>query len=434
MIKRWIQNIGIDQLNTMQEKTLEELNPGKSLILIAPTGSGKTLAFLIPLIKMINPQEEGVQAVILTPTRELTIQIEEVFRKMSTGLKVNACYGGHPVKTEINNFRQPAQVIIGTPGRMADHINRKSFEISNVKFLILDEFDKSLELGFNNEMKFICENLTGINSRVLTSATKPNELPAYLGTSDFVTLNYSVKAFNNNLSLAIVKAEGDDKLEALFRLICSFNTEPALIFCNHREAVERISSLLWVKGIVHGVYHGGLDQDERELSLIRFRNGTHQTLLTTDLGSRGLDIPEIKHVVHYQLPGSETIWIHRNGRTARMHSDGTAWLIFGQNEYLPDFIKDQPEIRILDACLKLPVLPPWETLYLGAGKKQKINKGDIVGYLIQRGGLEVKDIGRIDVLDHASFVAINRQHYKWLIPKLKGIPLKKKIVKIDLAG
>lgn len=418
----------------MQERSLADLKPGNSLILIAPTGTGKTLAYLLPIINMIDPVGEGVQILILTPTRELAIQIEEVIRKMKTGFKVNACYGGHPLKTETYNFRQPASVIVGTPGRMTDHINRGSFDASTIKFLILDEYDKSLELGFSNEMEFICRNLPGVSTRVLTSATKPDEIPDYLGVSDLITLDFSEKTTNHKLRFAMFRVDGEDKPEALFRLICSFNSEPALVFCNHREAVERISALLRKKGIVHGIYHGGLDQEERELSLIRFRNGTHQTLLTTDLGSRGLDIPEVKHVVHYQLPVSETSWIHRNGRTARMHAGGTAWLLLAQHEYMPDFIKDTPEMLTPGLCSKLPAVPPWDTLYLGAGKKQKVNKGDIVGYLIQQGGLTVKDIGRIDVLDNASFVAVNRKHYQWLIPKLQGIPLKKKMIKIDLAG
>lgn len=433
MIKSYLQNLGIEALNEMQQKAILEVKPGKSIILIAPTGSGKTLAFLLPLIAMIKPEIAGVQALILSPSRELALQIEDVFKTLKTGLKVNVCYGGHSVKTEVNNFSEPAPVLIGTPGRIADHIRRQHFDPSTISTLILDEFDKSLELGFSKEMEYICGNTLFAKTKILTSATELDKVPEYVVLNNAVSLDFTDSFTSHKLDVALVKAEGDDKLDLLFRLICSFRSEPALIFCNHREAVERISNLLKVKGIVHGTYHGGLEQEDREMSLIRFRNGTHQTLLATDLGSRGLDIPEIKHVVHYQLPGSETIWVHRNGRTARMHASGKAWMVLSNSEYVPAYIEPAPEVIEVDSCDKLPELPPWETLYIGAGKKQKVGKGDIVGLFIQKGELDVQDIGRIDVLDHFSFVAVKREHCQRLIKTLRDLPLKKKKVKIDFA-
>jgi ATP-independent RNA helicase DbpA len=433
MLKSYLQNLGITALNQMQTQAMAEIKPGKSAVLIAPTGSGKTLAFLLPLIEMINPEVYEVQALILTPSRELALQIEDVFRKMKTGIKVNVCYGGHPVKTEVNNFRQPAPVLVGTPGRIADHIRRNNFDASRIRTLVLDEFDKSLELGFSKEMEYICRNMPSVKTRVLTSATVLKKVPAYVGLDEPVSLDFTEDFQVRKLEVAVVRAEGADKLDVLFRLVCAFQSEPALIFCNHREAVERISNLLKIKGIVHGTYHGGLAQEDRELSLIRFRNGTHQTLLTTDLGSRGLDIPEVRHVVHYQLPGSETIWIHRNGRTARMHASGKAWLVLADGEYVPGFVSPEPLELKLDECRKLPLLPPWETIYLGAGKKQKVSKADIVGFFIKQGGLSVQEIGRIDVLDNASFVAIKGEKWAKTIDILNGVPLKKKVVKIDIA-
>ncbi|KAF0201426.1 MAG: DEAD/DEAH box [Bacteroidetes bacterium] len=433
MIKNYLQNLGIAALNPMQEQSLMHLKPGASLTLIAPTGSGKTLAFLLPVIEMLKPELSGVQALIITPSRELALQIEDVFKKMKTGIKVNVCYGGHPVKTEVNNFREPAALVVGTPGRMADHIRRRNFDTTSVRTLVLDEFDKSLELGFSKEMEYIAQNLPGIKTRVLTSATSLNEIPAYIGFNNPVLLDYTANTEPHKLDVVALKAEGADKLDLLFRLVCHFKAEPALIFCNHRDAVERISSLLMIKGIVHGVYHGGLEQEDREMSLIRFRNGTHQTLLTTDLGSRGLDIPEIRHVVHYQLPASETIWTHRNGRTARMHASGKAWLLLAEGDYIPKFITPAPEISEIEDCAKLPELPPWETIYLGAGKKQKVSKGDVAGLLIHKGGIQANDIGRIDVADHFSFAAVKRELCDKLVATLRGVPLKKKVVKIDIA-
>lgn len=417
----------------MQQKALLEIQPGKSIVLIAPTGSGKTLAFLLPLLEMLNPEKPGVQALILTPTRELALQIEDVFKTLKTGIKVNVCYGGHSVKTEVNNFSEPGPVLVGTPGRIADHIRRQNFDYSTISTLILDEFDKSLELGFSKEMEYICRNTPFVITKVLTSATVLKRVPGYVRLNEALSLDFTDDFTSQKLDVAVVKAEGDDKLDLLFRLICSFRSEPALVFCNHRDAVERISSLLKAKGIVHGIYHGGLEQDDRELSLIRFRNGTHQTLLATDLGSRGLDIPEIKHVVHYQIPGSETIWVHRNGRTARMHASGKAWLVLANSEYVPTYIEPAPEVKEIGTCDKLPDAPPWETLYLGTGKKQKVSKGDIVGLFIQKGALDVQDIGRIDVLDNTSFVAIKRERCPELITAVNGMSLKKKKLVIGFA-
>ena len=242
------------------------------------------------------------------------------------------------MSTERNNLKEPPALLIGTPGRIADHIRRGNFDASVVSILVLDEFDKSLELGFQNEMEFIVARLDNISTRVLTSATNLSSIPEFTGITEPEVLDFTVDAAPQKLNLSAVKAEGTDKLEALFHLICHIGNEACLIFCNHRETVERISGLLNGKGVKHGIYHGGLEQEDREMALIRFRNGTHHLLLTTDLASRGLDIPEIRHVIHYQFPTTENAWTHRNGRTARMHASGTAWLVMAAEDFIPTFI------------------------------------------------------------------------------------------------
>lgn len=433
MNEQILKRLNIQQLNSMQEAAIEAIIPGNDIILLSPTGSGKTLAFLLPLLKMIDSKSVGVQALILAPSRELALQIEQVFRQMQTGLKVNTCYGGHAMRVERNNLKEPPALLIGTPGRIADHLRRENFDPSTINILVLDEFDKSLELGFKAEMELILRQLGQLKTRVLTSATSLNEIPEFTGVKNPGVLDFAEHALPQQLRLLAVRAADSDKLHLLFRLICHLGNAPALVFCNHREAVERISEVLYIKGIMHGIYHGGLEQDQRELALIRFRNGTHNVLLTTDLAARGLDIPEIQHVVHYQIPVTETAWTHRNGRTARMHASGSAWLVLAVDDYVPAFLESDPEFIVIPDNIKLPEPSPWETIYLGVGKKDKVSKGDVAGFLIQKGKLPVDGLGKIEVLDYMSFVAVKRPLVNKMLRRVQHELIKRKSAKIEIA-
>lgn len=417
----------------MQEEAIKIIGSNRHVILISPTGSGKTLAFLLPIIKLIRPDIKQVQAMIITPSRELALQIEQVFKAMQTGLKVNTCYGGHPMSVEKNNFSSPPALLIGTPGRIADHLRRKSFVPDSVTTIVLDEFDKSLELGFKEEMEFIIRSLRNVNTRVLTSATTIDPIPDFALIKEPVIIDYTEQKNSEQLTYQSLRAEGTDKLELLFRLICHLQDQSGVVFCNHREAVERFSTLLNNKGIAHGIFHGGMEQEYRELSLIKFRNGTHHLLLSTDLASRGLDIPEIRNVIHYQLPTSANAWTHRNGRTARMNAHGKIWLILAADDYLPDFIEEKVEETLIPEMVDLPPQTLWETLYISSGRKDKISKADIAGFLMQKGALDKDEVGRIEVLDYASVVAIRRNRVQDVLKRISGHPLKRKAVRIELA-
>lgn len=433
MILKILENLKITALNEMQIASLEANKSGNDIILLSPTGSGKTLAFLLPIVSKLDSSSSNVQVLILAPSRELAIQIEQVFRSMGTEFKVNCCYGGHPMKVEMNNLKHPPAVLIGTPGRIADHIRRGTFDSESVRTIILDEFDKSLEFGFQEEMSFIIRELPNLKKRILTSASEAIAIPEFAGVSSAIRINYLSDAQPKGLKLKAVNSEGRDKLEALFSLVCKLGNTTTLIFCNHREAVERISELLYDKGLVHGIYHGGLEQEERERALIKFRNGSHKILITTDLASRGLDIPEIENVIHYQFPNTADAYMHRNGRTARMHAEGTAYLIMGEGDHLPSFLKERPEYVELPADPTLPENSSWDTLFVAAGKKDKINKTDIVGLLIQKGKLNKDEIGRIEVLDYSSFVAVKRNKINKVVQLLRYEKIKKKSVKIEVS-
>ena len=404
-----------------------------NIVLLAPTGSGKTVAFLLPILHHLNEKAGTIQALILVPSRELALQIEQVFRLMGSGLKVNCCYGGHPFKTERNNFSEPPVVLIGTPGRISAHIRRDSFNPETIHLLVLDEFDKSLEMGFSDEMSFIISRLPKIRKRILTSATPAIEIPEFSGIKNPVTLNFLTEENRPNISVKAVRAQEKDKLDILIRLVCTLENEPTLVFCNHREAVDRIDELLSAEGIVHDTFHGGLEQDERERALLKFRNGSHQILVTTDLASRGLDIPEIKNIIHYQGANSEEVFIHRNGRTARMNAFGTAWLILAEKDTIPAFLNEPPEFIELPEVNRLPDLPQWITLYIGAGKKDKINKVDIVGLLLQKGKLKKEELGLIEVLDYSSYVAVDAKKIDSVLELIKNEKIKNRKVKMEIS-
>lgn len=430
----FLKNLSIQELNEMQTAFIEKAASSENLMLLSPTGSGKTLAFLIPLVNKLNPEATGVQALIVTPSRELALQIEQVFRAMKTSYKVSVCYGGHSVKIEQNSLSEAPAVIIGTPGRISDHIVRKSFDARTVKMVVLDEFDKSLQMGFQEQLNTIFKALGGRQQHLLTSATKLDAWPDFLPFKKPETLNFLKDAAESKLSLKVVHTNSVDKVETLMRLVAGFNQEVCLVFCNHREAVDRISALFTKHNFEHGILQGAMDQIDREKNLIRYRGGAHNVLIATDLASRGLDIPEIKHIVHYQLPPQQESFIHRNGRTARMHAEGQAYLVLADDETLPGYIDKSVEELKLSGKLHLPPPPKYACLYISAGKKDKISKGDIVGLLTKKGGLQGDDIGLITTLDFSSYVSVKRVLVNKVLANIKNEKLKNTKVKIEVAN
>lgn len=431
--EQYIRNLGFEAMNELQQKMVAEAKSHKSIMLHAPTGSGKTVAFLLPAISNIKKNLTGVQVLILVPSRELALQIEQVAKTMGTGYKIISCYGGHPMRTENKSFTEPPQVVIGTPGRIAAHLRRGSFETANIHTLVLDEFDKSLEFGFETEMSNIMSHLRSIRDKILTSATQAISIPDFVRVKNPFVINILPENQPNKVQFRMVRAIDNDKLAILFQLLCFLGNETTLVFCNHREAVERIGDLLTEKEIAHDIFHGGMEQPDRERALIKFRNRSCNILLTTDLASRGLDIPEIRNIIHYQPATTETAYIHRNGRTARMHANGTIWHILAETENLHDYITQAVETYSLPDMTHLPEKGEWGTIFIGGGKKDKINKIDIVGFLIHKGGLAKEEIGLINVLDFQSFAAVKRTKLHKVVQLLRNEKIKNKKVKVVLS-
>jgi Superfamily II DNA and RNA helicases len=433
-VEELLARLQFDSLNQMQQDAGEAIEKNNNVILLSSTGSGKTLAFLVPVIQKLDAANKKTQAMIIVPSRELALQIEQVFRSLGTDLKITCCYGGHLRETEENNLIQPPAILVGTPGRIADHIRRGNITTDTIETLVLDEFDKSLESGFWEEIGFIVEALPSVKQKILTSATEAVDVPGFINLSSPVRLNYlSGSEKENLLVIKTILSPEKDKSGTLFKLICLIGNKSLIVFCNHRESVERTSDLLTQKGIVNEFYHGAMEQQERDSALCKFRNGTTNVLVTTDLASRGLDIPNIKYIIHYHLPATEEIFIHRNGRTARMDAGGTVILILSPEEKLPPYIKEDVEQIELPERLSLPEKPKWSTLFIAAGKKDKVNKIDIVGFLSNKGQLKKDDIGLIEVKDFFSFVAIRKLKVGNVLQLIKNEKIKNKKVKIDVA-
>lgn len=433
-VQEAIGHLNISELNPMQNASIEAYEQHQNIILLSATGSGKTLAFLLPMLKNIDYTSKLTQALIITPSRELALQIDQVLRQLRTGLKITCCYGGHKREIEENNLIQPPAILVGTPGRLADHIRRENIILSDITTLILDEFDKSLEAGFDDEISFIIGSLTGLKKRMLISATEAVEVPEFVGLTHPHQLNFlSEGEPDNRLAIQTVASRDKDKADTLFRLICHLGNRLTIVFCNHREAVERTSSILSEKGIYNEFYHGAMEQRDRDSALCKFRNGTVSVLVTTDLAARGLDIPHIRYIIHYHLPTTPEIFTHRNGRTARMEASGTAILILSPEEKLPAYVTEETTAIELPDKAILPEKPKWTTFFIAAGKKDKVNKIDIVGFLSNRGQLRAEEIGLIEVKDFFSFVAIRKSKASHTLQLIKNEKIKNKKVKIEIA-
>jgi superfamily II DNA/RNA helicase len=388
------------------------------------------LAFSLPLLKVLNPDSKEVQALILVPSRELAIQIEQVIRSMGSGYKVNAVYGGRPMSKDKIEIKHNPAILIGTPGRILDHFDSDRFSKTSIKTLILDEFDKSLEDGFEEEMKGIITQLPSVNKRILTSATQAVKVPGFVRLDKPTIVNYLKEKKGSKLAIKTVVSPDKNKLKTLLQLVQHIGNEPGIIFCNLRDSINEVSRFLKRNKISHACFSGGMEQKDRERALIKFRNGTSQILIATDLAARGIDIPEMNYIIHYELPRHEEEFIHRNGRTARVNAKGTAYVLKWESQLLPEFIQNVKGINI---SKKAPHKPQfWETIFISGGRKDKISKGDIAGLFFKQGGINKDQLGTIELKPDCAFVAIPLTMADELVEKLNNTRLKKKKVRVTI--
>jgi len=434
VIKNSLKNLNIEALTPMQTQAIDAIYTNRNTMIIAPTGSGKTLAYLLPVTKIASSGSSEVQALIIVPSRELALQIRDVHKAMGTTVKMMCCYGGHPIEVEKEEFKSEPSILVGTPGRIASHMENNRFDFSHITMLVLDEFDKSLEFGFLDDMTVIVDRLKKLKKRVCISATKLGAIPDFVKMTDPYNVEFTGETLQPQITMKVVESPVADKLETLLNLIKYIGNQPTLVFCNHRDAIERVMEFLYRKKCAALMYHGGMEQEEREKALMKFRNGSYHLLITTDLASRGLDIPEIQYIIHYHLPSTEASFIHRNGRTARMNATGTTYILLSPDEHLQSYITEKPPVEKISSDLPLPEKTAWVTLALNVGKRDKISKGDIVGYLLQKGQLHKDDLGLVEVTYREAFAAVRRTKVKQLLSLVAHEPLKRKLVRIVSEG
>lgn len=422
-----LHSLGIEHLNPMQEEMLAEVRRHDSLVLLSPTGSGKTLGYMLPVLEAMQPGLHPT-VLVLVPSRELAIQTQGVATRLCRDAKAYACYGGRPAMDEHRAMRSLSpQLIIGTPGRILDHLQKGNFESQGIGTLVIDEFDKSLELGFRQQMADIMAMLPSVRKRILLSATDSPEIPSFVGAGKVHRMNYLADTdtdYSDRISQYLLRSPEKDKLETLGRLLCSLGSTPSMVFLNYREAVDRVYQFLQKAGFCVSAFHGAMEQKDRERALFRFQSGCANVLVSTDLAARGLDIADVENIIHYHLPMNSEAYIHRNGRTARWDRAGASYLILGPEENLDklDCLTDISEMEV-PSSYQVPS-SRWETLYIGRGKKDKVNKVDIVGFLCKTGGLERDQLGMVTVFPHWSFAAVDRTCIRSLMARIGGQKIK----------
>lgn len=428
--------LGIEKLNEMQKEMMSKASLSRDIILLSPTGSGKTLAFTLPVLKLMKPSTGRIQCVVIAPSRELVIQIASVMREAGKAFRVVALYGGHKVEDEVNSLKVTPDIVVATPGRLLDHSVRHNLELLPVRMVVLDEFDKTLELGFEEEMEKLMKRMKNVSRIILTSATKASVLPEFLKLDNPVTIDYSSAndEVRSRMNVRKVVTDSNDKLEGLLTLLHNIECPDSLatrcaaprksmIFVNHRESAERIYEFLRKHKVAAVLYHGALEQKDRETAVALFNNGSRPIIVATDLAARGLDIEKVESVIHYHQPLTPESYTHRNGRTARVDAEGDIYILVGPDEDLKDFISPDSEFT-LDENKRADLSQKFMTLYISGGKREKLSRGDILGFLVKECDVIPADIGKINVFDHYSLVAVKEEAVPSLINKAEGKKIK----------
>ena len=425
--KEIYRKLGISTLSAMQKATASAFErTNHDIVVLSPTGTGKTLAYLLPLVGAVNPAVDDVQAIVIVPGRELALQSAKVLQQMGCGVRGYAAFGGRMAMDEHRELRNlRPHIVFATPGRLNDHLDKENISPLKVRTVVIDEFDKCLDMGFSGEMMSVMGKLKFANRHILLSATNADSIPRFVNMQNVELVNYLEDSADvrQRIELQVLHSPVNDKLDTLYAYLCTTSADSTIVFVNHRESVERIACYLEGKGFVVSAFHGGLDQKQREAALYKFSNGSANVMVCTDLASRGLDIDNIAHVVHYHLPETPEAYIHRVGRTARWQAEGTSLFILGPKETLPQYVGPSEEVELPEP-LPLPAAPRMKTIYIGKGKKDKISRGDIVGFLCKKGGLTMAQVGKIDVKDRYTYVAVERKAVGEMLKKVKGEKIK----------
>ena len=464
-ILRAIEGLGYKKPSEVQEKVIPEILLNKDVVVKSQTGSGKTAAFAIPLIEKINWDEKSPQVLVLTPTRELAVQVSEDFINLGRfkRIKSTAVFGKQPISEQTRSLKQKMHVVVGTPGRVLDHIDRESLNISKIKYLVIDEADEMLNMGFIGQVEGVIRRLPKKKVTMLFSATLPEAIKElsikYMDRPVDISIK-SQRITTDNVQHELYYTEYDKKLESLNRILINENVGSTVVFCRTKESVDDVFEYLKSKRYSVSKIHGGMLQKERLETMDNFRKGDFRILVATDVASRGIDIEGITHVINFELPVEKEAYVHRIGRSGRAGANGKAIsfavkkgdrLLSNIEEYIgfeipvKELISDE-DIKDYDSKVESLKRRPAKKaqksktlnkgimkIYLNGGKKKKIRAGDIVGAVTKIEDITGEDIGIIDVQDNGSYVEILNGKGQKVLDALKNLTVKGKKLKVEKA-
>ena len=458
--------LGYSKPSDVQQKVLPIILAGKDVVIKSQTGSGKTAAFAIPLCEKVIWDETKPQALVLTPTRELAIQVKEEIKNIGRFKRIKpvAVFGKQPFQDQARELKQRSHIVVGTPGRVMDHINRETLDISKISYLIIDEADEMLNMGFIDQVKEIINMLNKKRQTMLFSATMPDEIMGlsrkYMTNPEMVEIK-AQKLITEKIEHSLYKVDETRKMNELRKVLVNEVPESAMIFCKTKENVDKVFEYLNKKGISVNRIHGGMMQKDRMDVMEDMRRGKFRLLVATDVAARGIDIEGITHVINYDLPVEKEAYVHRIGRTGRAGAKGKAISLVNQyegrllneieeyigfkieenNRLFSDELKEKEEksLNILKTRPKAKKEKAKEVnknitkIYLNGGKKKKLRAGDIVGAICRIDGVTGDDIGIIDVQDLVSYVDILNGKGNLVIKGLKESTIKGKKLKVERA-
>ncbi len=431
------------RMTPIQQQSLPLILEGRDLIAKAKTGSGKTAAFAIGLISKLVLKQYAPQALVLCPTRELGAQVANEIRRLvrfQSNIKVLTLCGGQPIGPQIGSLEHGAHILVGTPGRLMDHLSRQTLSLNHIKTLVLDEADRMLDMGFHDDIKKIIRKIPGKKQTLLFSATYPagiKKLSADFQKNPAEVQVESILAVNKVRQLCFEVDEAS-RSDALIRLLGHYRPDSTVIFCNTKQICRELHDLLRKQGFSSLALHGDLDQNERNQVLVQFANKSCSILVATDVAARGLDIKDLQAVINYNLFPKPDVYIHRIGRTGRAGKEGLALSLYRKKEAhklaaIAELQGFQPERKTIGSLPDTPsgsIVPPMVTLCISGGKKQKIRPGDILGAITGEAGLPGSCVGQIDIFDFHAYVAIDRIFADEALERLKNGRIKGRTFKV----
>lgn len=433
-----LSTMGYHQMTPIQAKSLPELIKGCDVIAQGQTGSGKTAAFGLGLLNALDVKRFRVQSLVLCPTRELADQVATEIRKLARSIhniKVLTLCGGMPFGPQIGSLEHGAHIVVGTPGRIEEHLRKGSLKLDNLNTLVLDEADRMLDMGFQDTLDAIIEHAPSERQTLLFSATFPDQIKSI--AKRVMKKPVMIEVASNHDDSTIEQhffqvRDNDERLTALRILLLKHRPESTVVFCNTKRETQELANQLKQYGFSAQALHGDLEQKQRDQALVQFANKSVSILVATDVAARGLDIESLDAVINYQLSRDNEVHTHRIGRTGRAGKQGIACSIFTEQEryklsQLEDYLGHDinPEPLPAQSWLDKPALRPnMATIQIDGGKKQKVRAGDIVGALTGQQGIDGKDIGKIQLFDNWAYVAVAQHAAKTALQKLSEGKLK----------